>query len=115
MAQTIGRSSPSSKGKAVLGLTAAGVQPTEIVRDALLYGATHRESWGPGLTTLIALADLLPVLDDPVASAGRPASFAVLGASDGPPGSRRGPSAPGIDCCSLGLPAGPFEASRWGC
>jgi len=51
-------------GKAVLGATAAGVRPTEIVRDALLYGATHRESWGTGLTTLMALADLLPVLDD---------------------------------------------------
>jgi hypothetical protein len=51
-------------GKAVLGATAAGVRPAEIVRDALLYGATHRESWGAGLTTLMALADLLPVLDD---------------------------------------------------
>src|SRR5207244_2128518 len=51
-------------GKAVLGATAAGVPPAEIVRDALLYGATHRESWGVGLTTLTALADILPVLDD---------------------------------------------------
>src|SRR5215470_2462543 len=51
-------------GKAVLGATAAGVPPTEIVRDALFYGATHRESWGAGLTTLMALADLLPVLDE---------------------------------------------------
>ncbi len=51
-------------GKAVLGATAAGVPPTEIVHDALLYGATHRESWGAGLTTLMALADLLPVLDE---------------------------------------------------
>src|SRR6266487_2015115 len=51
-------------GKAVLGATAAGVPPTEIVHDALLYGSTHRESWGAGLTTLMALADLLPVLDE---------------------------------------------------
>jgi nitrite reductase/ring-hydroxylating ferredoxin subunit len=51
-------------GKEVLGATAAGVPPTEIVRDALFYGATHRESWGAGLTTLMALADLLPVLDE---------------------------------------------------
>src|SRR5262249_28159957 len=51
-------------GKAVLGATAAGVPPTEIMRDALLYGATHRESWGAGLTTPMALGALLPVLDD---------------------------------------------------
>ncbi len=50
-------------GKAVLGAIAAGVPPMEIVRDALLYGATHRERWGAGLTTLMALADILPVLD----------------------------------------------------
>jgi nitrite reductase/ring-hydroxylating ferredoxin subunit len=51
-------------GKAVMGATAAGVPHTEIIRDALLYGATHRESWGAGLTILVALADLLPVVDD---------------------------------------------------
>src|SRR5499427_4493747 len=51
-------------GKAVIGATAAGVPHTEIVRDALHYGATYRESWGAGLTTLVALADLLPVLDE---------------------------------------------------
>ena len=51
-------------GKAVLGATAAGVPAADLVRDALLYGATHRDRWGVGLTTLIALADLLPVLDD---------------------------------------------------
>jgi nitrite reductase/ring-hydroxylating ferredoxin subunit len=51
-------------GKAVLGAMAAGVQAQQIVRDALLYGAAHRESWGIGLTTLTALADLLPVLND---------------------------------------------------
>jgi nitrite reductase/ring-hydroxylating ferredoxin subunit len=51
-------------GKAVLGATAAGVPSRDLVRDALLYGATHRESWGGGLTTLMALADILPVLDD---------------------------------------------------
>jgi len=27
-------------------------------------GATRRQSWGAGLTTAIALADLLPMLDD---------------------------------------------------
>jgi nitrite reductase/ring-hydroxylating ferredoxin subunit len=51
-------------GKAVLGATAAGVSATELVRDALLYGATHRDRWGVGLTTLMAATDLLPVLDE---------------------------------------------------
>jgi nitrite reductase/ring-hydroxylating ferredoxin subunit len=51
-------------GKAVLGATAAGVPAVDLVRDALLYGATHRDRWGAGLTTLIALVELLPVLDD---------------------------------------------------
>src|SRR5262249_18809368 len=35
-------------GKAVLGATTAGVHSTQIVRDALFYGATHRGSWGAG-------------------------------------------------------------------
>src|SRR6266568_4658861 len=51
-------------GKAVLGAAAAGVQAPQIVRDALLYGVAHRESWGTGLTTLTALADLVPALND---------------------------------------------------
>ena len=51
-------------GKAVLGAGAAGVVHTELVRDALLYGAVHRDRWGAGLTTLMALADLIPVLDE---------------------------------------------------
>ena len=38
-------------GKAVLGATAAGVPATELARDTLLYGATHRDRWGVGLTT----------------------------------------------------------------
>jgi nitrite reductase/ring-hydroxylating ferredoxin subunit len=51
-------------GKAVLGATAAGVSSADLVRDALRYGATHRDRWGVGLTTLMAVADLLPVLDE---------------------------------------------------
>jgi nitrite reductase/ring-hydroxylating ferredoxin subunit len=51
-------------GKAVLGATAAGVPAAELVRDAVLWGAAHRDDWGVGLTTLIALADLAPVLDE---------------------------------------------------
>jgi nitrite reductase/ring-hydroxylating ferredoxin subunit len=51
-------------GKAVLGAIAAGVSSADLVRDALLYGAAHRDRWGVGLTTLMAVADLLPVLDE---------------------------------------------------
>ena len=51
-------------GKAVLGATAARVPAADLLRDALLYGASHRDRWGAGLTTLIALADLIPVLDE---------------------------------------------------
>jgi nitrite reductase/ring-hydroxylating ferredoxin subunit len=50
--------------KALLGAMAAGVPATELVCDALLYGAAHRDRWGSGLTTLMSLADLLMVLDD---------------------------------------------------
>jgi nitrite reductase/ring-hydroxylating ferredoxin subunit len=50
--------------KALLGATAAGVPATELVCDALLYGAVHRDRWGVGLTTLMAAADVLPVLDE---------------------------------------------------
>src|SRR5947209_12888257 len=51
-------------GKAVLGATAAKVEAADLVRDALLFGAGHRDRWGAGLTTLIAMADLLPVLNE---------------------------------------------------
>jgi nitrite reductase/ring-hydroxylating ferredoxin subunit len=51
-------------GKAVLGAIAARVPTAELVRDALLFGAHHRDGWGVGLTALIAMADLLPVLGE---------------------------------------------------
>jgi nitrite reductase/ring-hydroxylating ferredoxin subunit len=51
-------------GKALLGATVAGVPASELARDALLYGVTHRDRWGTGLTTPMAVTDLLPVLDD---------------------------------------------------
>ena len=51
-------------GKAVLGATAAGVPAVDLLRDAVLYGATHRDRWGAGLTTLVALANLVPLLDE---------------------------------------------------
>src|SRR5499427_2846971 len=51
-------------GKAVLGATAVGVPAKELACDTLLYGATHRDRWGVGLTTLMAVTDLLPALDE---------------------------------------------------
>jgi hypothetical protein len=43
---------------------AAGVPATDLACDALRYGAVHRDRWGMGLTTLMAVTDLLPVLDE---------------------------------------------------
>src|SRR5882724_3794223 len=48
--------------KAVLGRLAEGADPRALVRDALLFGASHRDGWGTGQTTLVALANLLPSL-----------------------------------------------------
>jgi nitrite reductase/ring-hydroxylating ferredoxin subunit len=50
--------------KAVIGARAAGVSSADLVRQAMLFGACNRPKWGSGLTTLIALANLLPGLDD---------------------------------------------------
>jgi hypothetical protein len=51
-------------GKAVLGACAARVPSSDLVSDALLFGARHRDGWGAGLTTLVATANLLPVLGE---------------------------------------------------
>jgi nitrite reductase/ring-hydroxylating ferredoxin subunit len=48
--------------KAILGLTAQGTDPRELVREAALFGVRHRDSWSTGLTILTALANLLPDL-----------------------------------------------------
>jgi nitrite reductase/ring-hydroxylating ferredoxin subunit len=50
--------------KAVLGSLDAGVPAAEIVRRGVLFGTIHRRpGWGTGLTVLVAMANLLPVLD----------------------------------------------------
>jgi nitrite reductase/ring-hydroxylating ferredoxin subunit len=51
-------------GKAVLGATTAGTATVDLVRDTLLFGARHRDSWGAGQTTLVALVNLLPFLGE---------------------------------------------------
>jgi nitrite reductase/ring-hydroxylating ferredoxin subunit len=50
--------------KAVLALLEAGVGPDEIVEAGVSFGTKYRaEGWGPGLTVLVAMANILPVLE----------------------------------------------------
>src|SRR6478752_404220 len=52
--------------KSVLGLLEAGIPPDEIVRRGVAFGTRYRDSgWGAGLTVLIAMANVLPMLDEP--------------------------------------------------
>jgi nitrite reductase/ring-hydroxylating ferredoxin subunit len=51
--------------KSVLGLLGAGIDPVEIVRTGIDFGTTYREAgWGAGLTVLVAMANLLPDLEE---------------------------------------------------
>jgi len=51
--------------KSVLGLLAGGVDPVEIVRAGIDFGTAYRAAgWGAGLTVLVAMANLLPDLDE---------------------------------------------------
>ena len=51
--------------KAVLGLLEAGVPASEIVRVGVDFGTANRaQGWGSGLTVLVAMANLLPWLDE---------------------------------------------------
>jgi hypothetical protein len=50
--------------KAVHGQLAAGVPPTDIVRQVALFGAQNRDGWDVGLTILTALSNLLSVLPE---------------------------------------------------
>ncbi len=51
-------------GKAVLGLLAAGQSPSDVVRQATLFGTRNRDGWDTGLTVLTALGQLLPFLSE---------------------------------------------------
>lgn len=53
--------------KALLSLRSAGVEPGEIVREAALFGASHRDDWSGGMTALAALANLFPYLSEETA------------------------------------------------
>jgi nitrite reductase/ring-hydroxylating ferredoxin subunit len=48
--------------KAVRGLLASGEPPSAVLRQAALFGTSHRDSWGVGLTILAALGNLVPGL-----------------------------------------------------
>src|SRR5712664_1069069 len=50
--------------KAVHGQLTAGVAAPDIVRQIALFGVRNRDGWGVGLTILVALGNLLPVLPD---------------------------------------------------
>ncbi len=50
--------------KSVLGLVELGTDPLDIVRDAVDFGTRYRSAgWGAGLTVLVAMANVLPLLD----------------------------------------------------
>jgi nitrite reductase/ring-hydroxylating ferredoxin subunit len=50
--------------KAILGRLAQGAAPAELVREAALFGVRQRDGWSSGVTTLTALANLLPLLPE---------------------------------------------------
>ena len=50
--------------KAVYGQLAAGALPSDVVRQVALFGIENRDGWGVGLTILVSLGNLLPVLPE---------------------------------------------------
>lgn len=55
------------QAKSLIAWLSSGRDHREVVRAVALYGATHRESWGAGLTELTALANLVPHLEQETA------------------------------------------------
>lgn len=55
------------QAKGVIGLLRAGTGYREIVRQAALFGATERDGWSGGLTSLTAMANLVPYLGEETA------------------------------------------------
>ena len=50
--------------KAILGLVEANVEPAIVVGEAARFGLANRaDGWSSGMTTLVALANLVPLLD----------------------------------------------------
>jgi nitrite reductase/ring-hydroxylating ferredoxin subunit len=50
--------------KAVQGQLTAGLPPSDVVRQAVMFGVRNRDGWGIGLTILTSLGQLLPVLPE---------------------------------------------------
>src|SRR5713101_8360487 len=50
--------------KAVYGQFAAGQLPSDVIRQAALFGTRNRDGWDTGLTILSALGQLLPFLSE---------------------------------------------------
>ena len=50
--------------KAVNGQLAAGLSPSDVVRQVALFGTRNRDGWDTGLTILTALGQLLPSLSE---------------------------------------------------
>jgi nitrite reductase/ring-hydroxylating ferredoxin subunit len=50
------------QAKAILGLLRAGADYRDVVRQIALFGGRNRDSWSAGMTSLTALANLIPNL-----------------------------------------------------
>jgi hypothetical protein len=50
--------------KAVHGLLTAGCPPSDVLRQAAIFGARNRDGWGVGLTIMTALGQLVPFLPE---------------------------------------------------
>ncbi|MBI2920850.1 MAG: Rieske (2Fe-2S) protein [Planctomycetes bacterium] len=61
----LAESNTSKIARAVVALADAGATDAELGRRGARFAATHRESWGPGLTILTAHLNVLAALDLP--------------------------------------------------
>ena len=49
--------------KSVIALLSSGIEPAELIRIGLKHGITYRQDgWGQGLTILVCMVNLLPIL-----------------------------------------------------
>jgi nitrite reductase/ring-hydroxylating ferredoxin subunit len=55
------------QAKSIIGLLRAGVDYRDIVGQVARFGARNRDGWSGGLTSLVALANLVPVLGEETA------------------------------------------------
>ncbi len=55
------------QAKCLIGLSRAGVDAREVLREVALFGVQRRDDWSAGLTVLTAVANLLPHLGEETA------------------------------------------------